>query len=120
VYTGLQPLTSHARSTVAMSGARRRCWVYRSSRKAELYLYLARKDGFEVVPDGLMKLMGRAELVMELDLHAQRKLARSEVGRVMADLDSRGFYLQMPPPRPGLARVRGSSGLRGKPEGDDP
>jgi uncharacterized protein YcgL (UPF0745 family) len=103
-----------------MSGSRRRCWVYRSSRKDEMYLYLARKDGFEVVPDGLMKLMGRAELVMELDLHSQRKLARSEVGRVMVDLDSRGFYLQMPPPQPGLAEVRGTLGPRGKPEGEDP
>jgi len=85
-----------------------------------MYLYLARKDGFEVVPDGLMKLMGRAELVMELDLHAQRKLARSEVGRVMADLDSRGFYLQMPPPGPGLVQAPGRPGPDGKPEGEDP
>ena len=37
------------------------------------------------------------ELVMQLDLHAERKLARADVEQVMRELKDRGFYLQMPP-----------------------
>ncbi len=73
------------------------CWVYRCGKKAEMYLYLSEKDGFAAVPPALMKLTGCLELVMELQLHPGRALARSDVGQVMAQLRAQGFYLQMPP-----------------------
>ncbi|MCW8946362.1 MAG: YcgL domain-containing protein, partial [Sedimenticola sp.] len=31
------------------------CWIYRSSKKEEMYLYLAKEENFEDVPDALMK-----------------------------------------------------------------
>ena len=65
-----------------------------------MYLYLARKDGFEVVPESLLNLMGQVVLVMELDLHPGRKLARADVAQVMAGLAERGFHLQLPPVHP--------------------
>ena len=74
------------------------CWVYRSSRKDELYVYLRTKDGFEQLPEGLRKLLGTPELVMELELHADRKLARAEAQNVMERLRAQGYYLQIPPP----------------------
>ncbi len=73
------------------------CWVYRSSRKDELYVYLRTKDGFDQLPEGLRRLLGTPELVMELELHADRKLARAEVRNVMERLRAQGYYLQMPP-----------------------
>ncbi len=73
------------------------CWVYRCGKKDGMYLYLAEKDGFAAVPSALMKLVGRLELVMELQLHPRRKLARSDAGQVMGQLRAQGFYLQMPP-----------------------
>ena len=42
--------------------------------------------------------MGTPELVMELDLHRARKLARVDVQKVMEGLATQGYYLQMPPP----------------------
>ena len=27
------------------------CWIYRSSKKDEMYLYLARQDAFEDIPE---------------------------------------------------------------------
>ncbi|MES9963188.1 MAG: YcgL domain-containing protein [Candidatus Sedimenticola sp. 20ELBAFRAG] len=73
------------------------CWIYRSSRKDEMYLYLAEEDAFDELPELLMKQFGTPTLVMELGLHPERILARVEVDKVMAGLKENGFYLQMPP-----------------------
>jgi uncharacterized protein YcgL (UPF0745 family) len=73
------------------------CWIYRSSRKNEMYLYLAKEDGFEELPEVLKKNFGLPSLVMELELHADRALAREDVNRVMDNLRSQGFHLQLPP-----------------------
>ncbi len=73
------------------------CWIYRSSRKEELYVYLRAKDGFAELPEGLRSLLGTPEFVMDLDLHRDRQLARADVQKVMEGLRTQGYYLQMPP-----------------------
>ncbi len=73
------------------------CWIYKSSLKDEMYLYLAREDDFDCVPELLMRRFGRPIPVMELELHEQRSLARAEVQAVMKQLGEEGYYLQMPP-----------------------
>lgn len=73
------------------------CWVYRSPRKAEMYLYLAAEDAFDKVPEALLEQFGEPVLVIELELSAQRQLAREDVKQVMANLRSQGFHLQLPP-----------------------
>ncbi|MCG8428406.1 MAG: YcgL domain-containing protein, partial [Chromatiales bacterium] len=73
------------------------CWIYRSSKKQEMYLYLAQKEGFSELPEALQKGFGRPELVMELALTPERSLAREDVSKVMAALREQGFFLQMPP-----------------------
>ena len=74
-----------------------RCWVYRSPRKDEMYLYIAEEGDFSKVPDGLMQRFGTPQKVMQLTLDSSRKLAREEVGIVMNNLLTQGFHLQMPP-----------------------
>ena len=73
------------------------CWVYKSPKKDEMYLYLAAEAGFDRVPEPLMQRFGSPQLVMQLELSAQRRLARVDVDRVIADLNAHGFFLQMPP-----------------------
>lgn len=73
------------------------CWVYRSPRKQEMYLYLAGEDAFDRVPDTLLERFGQPVLVIELELSQERQLAREDVNTVMANLDDQGFHLQMPP-----------------------
>ena len=73
------------------------CWVYRSRRKQEMYLYLAAADDFDRVPTALLERFGEPVLVIELVLSATRKLAREDVNRVLANLREQGFHLQMPP-----------------------
>ncbi|EGV50309.1 YcgL domain-containing protein [Candidatus Endoriftia persephone] len=80
-----------------MSAENIHCWIYRSPRKQEMYLYLREQDAFEQLPEPLLKRFGRPTLVMELELNAGRQLAREDVGKVMQNLHSQGFHLQMPP-----------------------
>ncbi|MCB1787143.1 MAG: YcgL domain-containing protein [Chromatiaceae bacterium] len=73
------------------------CWVYRSPRKQEMYLYLAEENGFDRVPSALLERFGDPILVIELELSAKRRLAREDVDQVMHNLRDQGFHLQMPP-----------------------
>jgi len=73
------------------------CWIYRSPRKQEMYLYLGVEDDFTCVPAELLHRFGEPAKVMQLSLHAQRKLAREDVTKVMENLRTLGFHLQMPP-----------------------
>jgi len=72
------------------------CWIYKSPLKDEMYLYIPEKDGFDRVPDALMARFGKPVFVMELELHAERPLAREDVAQVMQNLTGQGFHLQMP------------------------
>ncbi|MEJ2620657.1 MAG: YcgL domain-containing protein [Candidatus Thiodiazotropha sp.] len=73
------------------------CWIYRSPKKEEMYLYVAAEGDFSKVPEVLLKKFGSPEKVMELALNKNRKLAREEVSVVMQNLLTQGFHLQMPP-----------------------
>lgn len=72
------------------------CYIYRCSRKPDLYIYLAEKDDFSSVPAEIMRSLGITELSMEIELKADTKLAREDVTRVMKNLDEKGFHLQLP------------------------
>lgn len=72
-------------------------YIYKSRKKDDLYLYLRDKDDFSVLPEALTKVLGHApEMVMTLELHPEKKLAREDVSVVMHNLSTRGFHIQMP------------------------
>lgn len=78
-----------------------KCVIFRCGKKDEMYLYVPFKENEEELlqglPDGLKKLTGGLEKVMDLDLFPDRKLARAKVEDVIASLEEKGFYIQMPP-----------------------
>jgi uncharacterized protein YcgL (UPF0745 family) len=76
------------------------CKVYRSDKKAETYLYLSYDLDFVDLPEELQERFGVPALVMRLELSADRKLARVDVGKVLESLSETGFYLQLPPKLP--------------------
>lgn len=78
--------------------------VYRSGKRAEMYLYVPKKTGLEQVPAALMQQFGTPILVMDMLLKRDRKLARVDTGRVLDNLVDKGFYLQMPPAREAYLR----------------
>ena len=76
-----------------------KCFVYKSLKKEELYLYLEKQDDFSTIPEPLLNSLGRLELVMDLDLTSEQKLAREDVNKVLVSLQEKGFFVQMPPTR---------------------
>lgn len=73
------------------------CVVYRCSKQPEMYLYLRAGLEPDALPEALRTRTGRLTRVMELQLSADRPLARVDVQRVIEQLQGPGFFLQMPP-----------------------
>lgn len=80
------------------------CAVYRSSKKADTYLYVPGKDQFDEVPDALLKSFGKPQFVMLLPLHKREKLAQIDSQQLKQALQEKGFYLQLPPPAESLLK----------------
>jgi len=72
-------------------------YIYKSLKKNELYLYLQKKDDFSDIPEPLLNSFGKIEFVMELEITADRKLAREDSVKVLQSLEEKGFFVQMPP-----------------------
>lgn len=72
------------------------CYIYRSARKLDTYLYLPSKEKLKSLPEGLDKLLGRLEFVMQLDLDQIKRLENAELAEVKLRLLEDGFYLQLP------------------------
>lgn len=73
-----------------------KCYIYRSSLKQGLYVYLADKDGLDQLPPPVKKQLGKPEFAMELELHPNRKLEQEDIQRVRENLANNGFHIQMP------------------------
>jgi len=73
------------------------CFVYASLRKADSYLWLARRDGFDVLPESLVLLLGELRFVMEVHLDEGRKLPVEDATQVLEHLRTQGWHLQLPP-----------------------
>jgi uncharacterized protein YcgL (UPF0745 family) len=82
-----------------------RCFIYKSLRKADAYLYVVEADDFAAVPAALRDMLGRLEFVMELQLTPERKLARADAAQVVDALSGQGYYLQLPPSEPPVEPV---------------
>lgn len=80
--------------------------VYRSERTADTYLFVQAADDLERVPRALLERLGGLAVVVEIELHPRRRLARADPRRVMECIDRDGYYLQLPPvDTAGRARV---------------
>ncbi|KHF77818.1 YcgL domain-containing protein [Acinetobacter vivianii] len=55
------------------------------------------ENPFEGVPESVLQAFGKATFVMHLELHNERKLARANVLHVIDSLNTKGFFIQMPP-----------------------
>lgn len=73
------------------------CVVYKSLLKPDTYVFLRSEDAFELIPAPLRETLGQLVRVMDLQLSADRKLARVDAADVMSALETRGYFLQMPP-----------------------
>ena len=77
-----------------------KCYIYRCSRKPDMYLYLASRDDFSCVPPEIQRALGITDFAMELELTPDRKLAREDAATVIEHLKDKGFHLQLPADEP--------------------
>ena len=93
MYTAVDTVTMH-------------CWIYKSAQRAQTYLYLAKESGFDAIPVPLMRILGKLERVMDIDLNDRKTLARADVSVVKTALWEQGYYLQLPPAKEDIANMR--------------
>lgn len=74
------------------------CSVYKSSKKAQTYLFINKRDDFSDVPEALLKMFGTPIMVTVLNLATKTKLGFAELDKVKENLSSQGYYLQLTPP----------------------
>lgn len=78
------------------------CAVYKSSRKADSYLFVKQRDCFDDVPVALMDMFGVPQLVMVFPIAKRESLGMADIQKVRAALVENGYYLQIPPPQVNL------------------
>ncbi|MGM0563307.1 MAG: YcgL domain-containing protein [Pseudomonadota bacterium] len=72
------------------------CFVYKSRKQEDMYIYLAEKDNFECLPDPLKEKFGEPVFTLEFTFTPERKLAKEDPQTVLQNLAEHGFHLQMP------------------------
>ena len=76
---------------------KRICSIYRSTKRNEMYLYVLKSDALERVPETLMLAFGKPIHAFDLVLTPERKLNREDIVKVLENLETQGYHLQMPP-----------------------
>lgn len=76
------------------------CYIYRCSRKPDMYIYLAEEDDFSNVPKEIFNSLGIISFAMELALTSDMKMAKEAPDKVMENLKENGFHLQLPDETP--------------------
>lgn len=98
------------------------CDIYKSSKKDEMYLYIARPDypndtdvidPLHAVPANMKMAFGRPKFVMHLEIALSRKLARVSVKDVLESFERQGYFLQLPPEGLISPNAPAPEGLRG-------
>jgi len=71
--------------------------AYRSHKKAELYLFVPEEKGLDGLPDELLVMFGKPEHIIDFELSADKKLAREDSATVLESIQTKGYFMQMPP-----------------------
>lgn len=88
------------------------CAVYKSSLKADTYLFINKKDDFTDVPEKLLAMFGPPKLVLVFAIGKKQHLGVADIEKVRLGLADNGYYLQLPPPQKNLLKThRQSLGL---------
>ncbi|HEU4664354.1 MAG TPA: YcgL domain-containing protein [Dokdonella sp.] len=74
-----------------------RCFVHKSLRRADTYVYLRQPDGSDALPAALRDALMPMRQVLELELTPTRRLAQVDATRVIEALEQHGYYVQLPP-----------------------
>ncbi|MGQ0286770.1 YcgL domain-containing protein [Pasteurellaceae bacterium 22721_9_1] len=88
------------------------CAIYKSKKKEGMYLYVAKRDQFDMVPQVLRELFGTPIFVMLFNLKGQKALRQADNEEVMQKIEQQGFYLQMPQQEENLLELHKKSAVK--------
>ncbi|MEE8058225.1 MAG: YcgL domain-containing protein [Pseudomonadales bacterium] len=71
------------------------CTIYRSPKQEGMYLYVDKVEDLARVPEALLSCFGKPERALTFLLHPDRKLARVDAKKVLAELEEKGYFLQI-------------------------
>ncbi|MCK7548588.1 YcgL domain-containing protein [Marinobacter koreensis] len=69
--------------------------VFRSSRKADTYIFVRRGQKWDELPEGLRGIFGQPVHAMDLLLTPEKKLARTTGKQVLEAIEEKDFFLQL-------------------------
>lgn len=76
------------------------CYVYKGDKKEDSYLFLSQEYDVDTIPSdfpaAILRMMGELSLVLEFDLKPDRSMPQADAKKVLADLETQGYYLQLP------------------------
>lgn len=71
------------------------CYIYRSPKRENSYLYVEKEQDFSLVPDVLKRAFGQPILVMKVLLDNKRKFVGGTAQEIEDKIKQDGFFLQM-------------------------
>ena len=71
--------------------------VFKTARRPDTFLYLPQGLPPNEWPDGLEEVFMPAKKVLSLTLTAEQSLAAQSATRVMEEIATKGYFLQLPP-----------------------
>ena len=71
--------------------------IFKTTRRPDTFLFLPKDLAESEWPEGLSSLFVSPEKVMTLTLTPEQPLAAQPAALVMAEIRSRGYFLQLPP-----------------------
>ena len=71
--------------------------VYKSVKHKDLFLFVNETEGFERVPEELLKKFDDPQLALTFELDVNRTLAQEDPAVVLVNLGKSGYHLQLPP-----------------------
>jgi len=61
-----------------------------------MYIYLAEENNFDCIDSSIRKKLGTLDFAMVLEIKEDTKLAKEDPQKIIANLTSQGFHLQLP------------------------
>lgn len=71
------------------------CYIYRSSKKENCYLYMENENDFSTIPEKILSIFGTPVFVMKVLLDGKRRFVVGTSDEIEGKIKNDGFFLQM-------------------------
>jgi uncharacterized protein len=71
------------------------CYIYRSTKKENCYLYMENENDFSTIPEKIMSILGSPVFVMKVLLDGKRRFVVGTSDEIEEKIKTDGFFLQM-------------------------